>query len=74
MNDLVKEFIDKEVIVYVSGGNAGNVSGFIRKIEDGWIKVETANGQTEVISLDYISRIREYPRAKSGKKKSIILD
>ncbi len=60
MNEMIKSFIGMEVIIYVSGGS-GFVEGFIREIEDGWIKVEKKNNKFEIISLDYVSRIQEYP-------------
>ena len=28
----------------------------------------------ELINLDFVTRIREYPRKKNGKKKSVVLD
>ena len=31
-------------------------------------------GNLEAVNLDYITRIREYPKNKKGKKKSIVLD
>lgn len=71
MNELIKDFINKEVVIYVSGSGSSAVSGFIRQIEDGWIKVEKPNNQFEIISIDYISRIQEYPRNSKGKKKMI---
>ena len=35
--------------------------------------IERNSGETEIINLDFITRIREYPRKKNGKKKGIIL-
>ncbi len=72
MSELIKEFIDKEVVIYVSTGSSSAVAGFIRKVEDGWVKVEKKNDQFEIISLDYISRIQDYPRNKKGKKQLVI--
>ena len=31
-------------------------------------------GKTEAINLDFVIRIREYPRNKNGKKKSVVFD
>lgn len=72
MSEMIREFIDKEVVIYVSAGSTSAVSGFIRKVEDGWVKIEKNNGQFEIISLDYISRIQDYPRNKKGKKQLVI--
>jgi len=32
------------------------------------------NGAVEAINLDFVIRIREYPKNKKGKKKSVVLD
>ena len=32
------------------------------------------DGKIEAINLDFVIRIREYPRNKKGKKKSVVLD
>ena len=67
MYDLIQTMLGQEVIVYVSEGSVSAVGGFLRKVEEGWIQVERANHQIELISVDYISRIQEHPR--SAKKK-----
>lgn len=36
--------------------------------------IEKKTGETEIINLDFVTRIREYPRKKNGKKKSIVVD
>ena len=35
--------------------------------------LETGN-TVEAVNLDFVVRIREYPRKKNGKKKSVVLD
>ena len=47
--------------------------GVIKEVTDGAILVEN-DGKVEVINLDFIIRIREYPKTKKGKKKSVVLD
>jgi len=32
------------------------------------------NGTVEAINLDFVIRIREFPKNKKGKKKSVVLD
>ena len=45
-----------------------------RKIAgEGMVLLEN-NGSIEAINLDFVIRIREYPRDKKGKKKSVVLD
>ena len=43
----------------------------IEEINENWISVRTAEG-LEVLNLDYVNRIKEYPLNKKGKKKLIV--
>ncbi len=43
------------------------------EVNDGAILIENKNG-SEVINLDFVIRIREFPRKPNGKKKSVVLD
>lgn len=47
--------------------------GIIREVSDSAILVEK-NGTVEAINLDFVIRIREFPKNKKGKKKSVVLD
>ena len=67
MNELIKGYIGKDVQLYTG---ASVVGGILKKIEDNWIEVETSTG-SQIINLDYISRIQEYPRNKKGKKSQL---
>lgn len=67
MNEIIKEFIGKECIIYTF---QTQIIGVIERIQDNWIYVKSDNN-VEIINLEYISRIREYPRKKNGKKKAI---
>ena len=73
MKELAKQFIGKECIIYTVTSNDASIQGVIREIDDGGMVIERNSGETEIINLDFITRIREYPRKKNGKKKSIIL-
>lgn len=70
MKELAKRFIDKECLI---NSIDHQYEGVIKEIADGAILVEKA-GMLEAISLDYIVRIREFPKNKKGKKKSVVLD
>jgi len=72
MKELAKKFIDKECVITSFDGNH-QYEGVIKEVTDGAILVEK-NDQIEVLNLDFVIRIREYPRKKNGKKKSVILD
>ena len=74
MTELVKKFIGKECIIYTMNSSAEQISGTIGEIDGEWITVENLNGGQEIVNLEYVTRIREYPRNKNGKKKSVVLD
>ena len=63
MNELIKSFIGKNVILY---GYSTGVEGTVTKIEDNWIEVEDKKGKKQLVNIDYVSRIQEYPRSKKG--------
>ena len=72
MLELAKKFIGKECLIYAFDGNH-QFSGTITEVVDGAVLLEN-NGSIEAINLDFVIRIREYPRDKKGKKKSVVLD
>ena len=74
MEALAKQFTGKECIIYTITSNDGSVQGTIKEVSAGGMLVEDAQGQLQVVNLEYVTRIREYPRTKKGKKKSVILD
>ena len=72
MKELAKKFIDKECIICSFDGGK-QFEGVIKEVTDGAILIEK-DGKIEALNLDFIIRIREYPRNKNGKKKSVVLD
>ena len=72
MKELAARFIDKECVIY-SFDSSHQYEGVIKEVTDGAILVEK-DGKTEAINLDFVIRIREYPKNKNGKKKSVVLD
>lgn len=70
MNELIKNFIGKECIVYTL---QSQVTGIIEKVEDNWISIKK-DDNIEIVNIEYINRIREYPRKKNGKKKTIFVN
>ena len=71
MFELAKKFIGKECIIYTF--NSAQYTGIIKEVNEGGLLLEKEGAQ-EALNFDYIVRIREYPRNKNGKKKSVILD
>ena len=72
MKELAERFIEKECIIY-SFDSIHQYEGIIKEVTDGAILVEK-DGKLEVINLDFVIRIREYPKNKKGKKKSVVVD
>ena len=74
METLAKQFTGKECIIYTITSNDGSVQGTIREVSGGGMLIEDARGQLQAVNLEYVTRIREYPRNKKGKKESVVLD
>lgn len=72
MVELAKKFIGKECLISAFD-SSHQFEGVIKEVTDGAILLEK-NGTVEAINLDFVIRIREYPRKKNGKKKSVVLD
>ena len=70
MLELAKRFIGRECIIYTFNSQ---LTGLIKEVTDGAILIENG-GAPEAVNLDFVVRIREYPKKKNGKKKSVILD
>ncbi len=71
MNELAKSFIEKDCIIYLFNGN--QYMGRIKEVADRAMLIDK-DGANEIINLDFVARIREYPKKKNGKKKSVVLD
>lgn len=70
MLEIVNVYVGKECLIYTMNSQ---ITGTISEVNDNWIKIKS--GTTEdIINLDYVIRIREYPKNKKGKKKSVVLD
>lgn len=70
MFELAQSFIGKECLIYTFNSQ---LSGILKEVTSGALLLD--NGKTtEIVNLDYIVRIREYPVGKNGKKKSVVLD
>ena len=74
MNELAKRFIGQECIIYTITSNDGSVQGVIKEVSDSGMIIEKKTGELEIVNLEFVTRIREYPRKKSGKKQSVVLD
>ena len=70
MLELAKKFIGKECLISSFDGNH-QFDGIIKEVSSSAILIEK-DGKLEAINLDFVVRIREYPRNKKGKKKAIV--
>lgn len=73
MKELAKQFIGEECLIYTITSNDGSVQGVIKEINDTGMVIERNSGEREIINLEFVTRIREYPKKKNGKKKGIVL-
>lgn len=73
MNELISGFVGKDCIVYISASSGTSINGVITSLNENWITVK-ASGIEEVINLDYVIRVKEYPVDKNGKKKRLSFD
>ena len=72
MIELAKRFIGKECLIYAFDSNHQFV-GTIKEVTDGAILLEK-DDTLEAINLDFVIRIREFPKKKNGTKKSVVVD
>lgn len=72
MIELAKRFIGKECFIYAFDSNHV-FQGTIKEVSDSAILIENG-GTIEAVNLDFVIRIKEHPKNKKGKKKSIVID
>ena len=72
MIELAKRFIGKECLISAFD-STHQFTGVIKEVTDSAILIEN-KGTLEAINLEFVIRIREYPRNNKGKKKSAVLD
>ncbi len=70
MVELAKKFIGKECLVYTLDSSSVP-QGIIKEVTDGAILIERDNN-VQIVNLDFVTRIQEYPRKKNGKKKAVV--
>ena len=72
MEELAKQFVGKECIIYTLASNDSYIKGIIKNVADGGMMIDNS-GNIEAVNLEFVTRIREYPRNSKGKKKAIIM-
>lgn len=71
MKELAKQFIGEECIIYTITSNDGSIQGIIKEIDDGGMVIERNSGEREIVNLDFVTRIRQYPRKKTERKRTL---
>lgn len=74
MKELAMQFIGEECLIYTITSSSGSIQGVIKEVDDGGMIIEKESGEREIINLDFVTRIRQYPKKKNGKKKSVVFD
>lgn len=74
MEEFAKQFMEKECLIYIMNGGSATVEGTVKEVSGGGILILDSAGDKQLINLEYVTRIREVPRNKNGKKKSLVLD
>ena len=68
MLELAKRFIDKDCVIVFYDGNL--TSGIIKEVTDNAMLIEE-KGELIAINLEFVARIKEFPKNKNGKRKSV---
>lgn len=68
MLELAKKFIDKDCII--SFYDNTQVCGVIKEITDNGMLIEE-KGELIAINLEFVAKIKEFPKNKNGKRKSL---
>lgn len=69
MKELAQKFIGKECLVYTVASESSSVSGVIKEVTENGLLIEK-DGNMQAVNLEYVTRIREWPRNAKGKKKT----
>ena len=72
MEELAKQFIGKECLINTIMGMDSTIKGTVKEVTEGGIILENKDG-IEAVNLEYVTRIREWPRNAKGKKKQVFL-
>ena len=71
MQTIAKRYVGKDVLLNTVA--SGSYDGVIKEVVDNAVVLEK-NGEKTVVNLDYVIRLREYPKNKKGKRKSVVAD
>ena len=70
MGGVIEAYIGKDCIVYTLNSQ---VNGVVKEVRDGWVLID--NGKDiDAVNLEYVVRVRQYPKNKKGKRAAIVTD
>lgn len=67
---IIESFLGKDCLLNLASG--GTADGIVRSVSEGWVTLEDQDGKLQAVNMDYVSRIREYPKNKNGKRKMVV--
>ena len=67
MKELAQRFIGKECLIYTIASDGSAVKGTVKEVADTGLIIE-CDGNLQAVNLEFVTRIREWPRKKNGKK------
>lgn len=70
MKELAQKFIGKDCLIYTIASSTEAIKGIITEITDSGLLVD-CSGNLQAVNLEYVTRIREWPKNAKGKKKSV---
>ena len=73
MKELAQKFVGKECLIYTIASDSNAVKGTIEEVTDNGLLIRCGE-ELQAVNLEFVTRIREWPRKKNGKKKEIIFD
>ena len=72
MIEFAKRFIDEECIIYYFDSQ---ITGTIKEIDEAGKAMLVEQGKnTNIVNLEYVTRIEKYPVNKKGKKKNLVIE
>lgn len=67
MKELAQRFIGKNCIIYTIDDSLIRLTGIIKEVGSTGLLIENKDG-VQLVNLEYVSRICEYPRNRKNKK------
>lgn len=70
MKELAQKFIGKDCLVYTNAIDCTSIKGVIKEVTENGLLIE-CDGNLQAVNLEYVTRIREWPKNAKGKKKTV---